>query len=207
MIYDILQNEKNKEYFIDLMEQLDYEYDNYTIYPKRDDLYTAFNLCENVKVVIIGQDPYIKNNQAHGIAFSILNNKITPTLRNIFTELENDLGYKRTNTNLSDWSKQGVLLFNSIFTVRAGESLSHRDIGWEKFSENIVKYIDCHYKNIIYILWGNNARMYKKFIKNGLIIESVHPSPLSCYRGFYNSAPFSKCNKLLRKLGKIEIVW
>lgn len=207
LIENIIALEKEKEYFINLMNTLDNEYENYTIYPRKEDIFNAFNLCTNPKVVILGQDPYINENEAHGIAFSVYNAKITPSLRNIFKELESDLGYSRENTNLSDWCKQGVLLFNTVFTVRAGKSLSHANIGWEEFSENVIKYLDSNYPNLVYILWGSNAKKYKKFIKNGTVIESVHPSPLSSYRGFFGSKPFSKCNEILRSLNVEEIVW
>ncbi len=207
MIDKIIEQEKNQEYFINLMSTLDYEYANYTVFPKRADIFNAFKLCTDVKVVILGQDPYINEGEAHGIAFSVYDAKITPSLRNIFKELEDDLGVVRTNTNLEDWCKQGVLMFNTVFTVRKGQSLSHNKIGWETFSERVINYIDDNYNDVVYIFWGSNAKKYKKFITNGHIIESVHPSPLSSYRGFFGSKPFSKCNEYLRKVNKGEIVW
>lgn len=207
MINNIIEQEKNKAYYKSLMATLDYEYENYTIYPSRELLFNAFKLCNNPRVVILGQDPYINPGEAHGIAFSVYESKITPSLRNIFKELESDLGIKRENTNLEDWCKQGVLMFNTVFSVRAGESLSHQNIGWEVFSEEVIKYIEEHYDNVIYILWGSNARSYKKFINSKYIIESVHPSPLSSYRGFFGSKPFSKCNEILRSLNLEEIKW
>ncbi len=206
ILSSFLAKEQDKTYYKKLMKELEYEYKNYTVYPKYDDLFTPFVLCDSPKVVILGQDPYIHYGQAHGIAFSVYDSKITPSLRNIFKELKDDLNIERTNCNLSSWCKQGVLLFNTIFTVRENESLSHKDIGWQTFSENLVKFLDSNY-NLVFILWGSHARKFKKFICNGVIIEGVHPSPLSAYRGFFGSKPFSRCNELLKELGKEEIQW
>ncbi len=204
---NVLKIEQEKSYFTSLMEFVNSEYQTKTIYPRREDLYTTFYLCKEPKVVILGQDPYINENQAHGIAFSVYNEKITPSLRNIYKELYSDLQIERTDTNLSDWCEQGVLMFNTIFTVEAGKSMSHASKGWEIFSENIIKYLESNYEDIVYILWGANARKYKQFIRSKYVIESAHPSPLSSYRGFFDSKPFSRCNEYLLKIDKGAINW
>ncbi len=204
-----LECESKKQYYNDLMEKLDYEYKHYTIYPSRELVFNALKLCplENVKVVIIGQDPYINEGQAHGLAFSVENEIITPSLRNIYKELKNDLGIKRSSTNLSDWALQGVLLINTILTVREKKSLTHKGIGWEEMCKNLIMYIEENMEDCVYILWGKTAQDYEKYIHSKYIIKSVHPSPLSSYRGFFGSKPFSKCNKYLSDLNKITINW
>ncbi len=207
LISKFIKQEEKKEYFKKLQEVLNYEYNTYTVFPRKKDLYRTFELCSCPKVVIIGQDPYIHYGEAHGIAFSVYDAKLTPTLKNIYKELYNDLGIIRESGDLSNWCRSGVLLFNTIFTVRENDSLSHRNIGWEVFSENLVEYLDCNFDNLVFILWGGHAKKFKKFIKNGLVIESVHPSPLSSYRGFFGSKPFSKCNEILKEIGKTEVDW
>ncbi len=203
------KSEESKDYYKQLMKFVEQEYATATIYPKKMDLFKALELCplNEVKVVILGQDPYINENQAHGLAFSILNQKITPTLRNIFKELYNDLGIERNNTCLEDWAKSGVMLLNTIFTVRAHESLSHANKGWEKFSINLLKFIDTNITNCIFVLWGSYAQQYEKYLDSDLIIKSSHPSPLSAYRTFFGSKPFSKCNDMLLSVGKDIINW
>lgn len=207
MIDEFINQEKSKDYYIKMMEKLDEEYANYTIFPSRKDLFRTFELCDDPKVVILGQDPYIHLGEAHGIAFSVYDAKIPPSLRNIFKELTDDLGIERVSGDLSDWCRSGVLMFNTIFTVRENASLSHKDIGWETFSENLIGYLDDKYPDLVFILWGSYARRFKKFIKNGSIIEGVHPSPLSSYRGFFGSKPFSKCNAILANKGISGIDW
>ena len=163
---------------------------------------------EDVKVVIFGQDPYHEEGQAHGLAFSVLNNIAPPSLKNIFKEIYNDLAKIRTNPNLSDWAKQGVLLLNNTLTVRCHQANSHKNIGWQNFTDNIIKYLNKKEKPIVFILWGNNAISKEKLIDpKHFILKSAHPSPLSAYNGFFGSKVFSKTNEILNKLGYDEIKW
>ncbi len=159
LISEFLQKEEKKEYYTNLQKRLDKEYQEHTIYPSRENIFKTFELCKEPKVVILGQDPYINPGEAHGIAFSVYDAKLPPSLKNIFKELESDLGIKRQNGNLSDWCKEGVLLFNTVFTVRAKASLSHKNIGWEQFSKNLIEYLDENYK-LVFVLWGNNAKSH-----------------------------------------------
>lgn len=187
------------------------EYQTKEIYPSYENIFKAFNLCsyKDVKVVILGQDPYHGINEADGLCFSVSGNKVTPSLRNIFKELESDLGITRNNKNLSDWAIQGVLLLNTILTVEKDRALSHKDIGWEEITNYVIKQINDKIEPVIFVLWGKNAQNMKKFITNKrhYIIESAHPSPLSSYRGFFGSKPFSKINKILKENKMIEIDW
>ncbi len=177
------------------------EYSNHTIYPPMNDIFTAFKLTafKDVKVVILGQDPYHEPNQAHGLSFSVVGNvKNPPSLVNIFKELESDLGICNENGNLESWAKQGVLLLNTTLTVRRGQANSHKNCGWTEFTDEVIKTVSKKTTPVVFILWGNNARSKKKLIaSHHKIIESAHPSPLSCYNGFYGSKPFSKTNKFL----------
>ena len=160
--------------------------------------------------VILGQDPYHDENQAHGLSFSVLDGVLKPpSLRNILKELEDDLGIKRKSGDLTDWAKQGVLLLNSIMTVEKDKPLSHKEKGWEIFTDNIIRYLNERNTPIVFILWGSYARSKKELITNPIhhIVESVHPSPLSASRGFFGSKPFSKTNKYLKKDGLKEIEW
>ena len=182
------------------------------IYPSYENIFRALNLTnfKNVKVVIIGQDPYHGENEANGLSFSINKNvKITPSLRNIFKELESDLNIKRTNTDLESWAKQGVLLLNSILTVEKDRPLSHYNLGWQEITNYIIKYISDNKENIVFILWGNFAKEYKNIIDltKHSIIESPHPSPFSARRGFFGSKPFSKTNNYLIKNNQSAIDW
>ena len=186
--------------------------DKNNIYPSSENIFRALNLTnfKDVKVVIIGQDPYHGENEANGLAFSINNDvKITPSLRNIFKELQNDLNIKRTNTDLSSWAKQGVLLLNSILTVEKDKPLSHSDIGWQEITNFIIKYINDNKNHVVFVLWGNYAKKFKDLIdsKKHYIIESPHPSPLSATRGFFGSKPFSKINNYLIKNNQSAIDW
>lgn len=169
--------------------------------------YTDYN---DVKVVILGQDPYHGINEAHGLSFSVKDNvKRPPSLNNIFKELESDLGIKKTNNDLTNWAKQGVLLLNSIMSVVKDSPLSHKEKGWEIFTDNIIKKLNEREKPMVFILWGGYARSKKQLItnKNHYIIESVHPSPLSAYHGFFGSRPFSKANNFLIKNNIEPIDW
>ena len=209
---DILSDEYKKEYFLKLKSFVENEYKNNTVFPKEDDIFNALKLTnfENVKVVILGQDPYHGKGEAQGLSFSVPSNiKRPPSLRNIFKELENDLGIKRLENDLTDWAKQGVLLLNAILTVREDKPLSHKDIGWEIFTDEIIKKLNEREKPIVFILWGNYARSKKKIInsKKHFVIESAHPSPLSASRGFFGSKPFSKANIFLEKNNMKGINW
>ena len=208
----ILKDEYEKEYFKNLLNYINEEYNNKTIYPLKENIFKALEYTDynDIKVVILGQDPYHGEGEAQGLSFSIPNDiKITPSLRNIFKELKNDLNIERTNTDLTDWAKQGILLLNAILTVCKDTPLSHKDKGWEIFTDEIIKKINEREDPVIFILWGNYARSKKKLItnKNHYIIESAHPSPLSASRGFFDSKPFSKTNNILNSINKESIRW
>ena len=208
----ILKPEFESDYFKKLGFFVKSEYSKKRVYPKYEDIFNAlrFTDYDDVKVVILGQDPYHGYNEAHGLSFSVLEGvKRPPSLDNIFKELYNDLGIKRSDNNLKSWAYQGVLLLNSIMTVVADKPLSHSGKGWEIFTDNIIKYLNEREKSVVFILWGNYARSKKSLItnKNHLIIESAHPSPLSASRGFLGSKPFSKCNNFLIKNGMEKINW
>lgn len=209
---EILKDEFNKEYFKKLGTFVKNEYKNKICYPNYSDIFNALRYTDydEVRVVILGQDPYHDINQAHGLSFSVKNEvKAPPSLRNIFKELENDLGIVKKNNDLTSWTKQGVLLLNSIMTVEKDKPLSHVGKGWEIFTDNIIKELNKSDKPIIFVLWGSYARGKKELISNPIhhIIESVHPSPLSANRGFLGSKPFSKINKYLKQDGFDTINW
>ena len=208
----ILKDEYEKEYFKNLLNYINEEYNNKTVYPLKENIFKALEYTDynDIKVVILGQDPYHGEGEAQGLSFSIPNDiRITPSLRNIFKELKNDLNIERTNTDLTDWAKQGILLLNAILTVCKDTPLSHKDKGWETFTDEIIKKINEREDPVIFILWGNYARSKKKLItnKNHYIIESAHPSPLSASRGFFDSKPFSKTNNILISINKESIRW
>ena len=208
----ILKNVFDGDGFKKFMKKVNYEYDNYTCYPLYENIFNALKLTpyENVKVVIIGQDPYHGEGEAHGLSFSVQDGvKFPPSLQNIFKELYNDLGIiKNKSGTLSKWATQGVLLLNSILSVRKDSPLSHKDLGWQLLTDHIIKLINLKDTPVVFILWGSYARSKKEFITNKkhLIIESVHPSPLSASRGFFGSKPFSRTNEFLKKnnLGSID---
>lgn len=192
---EILKEEFKKDYFVNIKKQL--EKTNKIIYPKKENIFRALKLTDynDIKVVILGQDPYHGENEANGLCFSVNKDvKIPPSLRNIFKELKEDLNIERDNTDLSDWALQGILLLNSILTVEKDKPFSHKNLGWNYFTDNIINKINQKKESVIFVLWGNAAREKKKLItnKNHIIIESAHPSPLSYTRGFKNSKPFSK---------------
>lgn len=201
----ILEKEFNKEYYLKLQKFLENEYENHTIYPPHADVFHALKLSDfaDVKVVILGQDPYHEKGQAQGLAFSVSDRaKRPPSLNNIFKELFSDTGIETSEKNcLENWAKQGVLLLNVVLTVREGEANSHKGKGWETFTDEIIKQLNLREKPIVFILWGANARLKKNLItnKNHLVLESPHPSPLSAYGGFWGSKPFSKANNFLMK--------
>lgn len=200
----ILKDEVKKDYFRDLGIFVKHEYATKICFPKYENIFNALRYTDydEVKVVILGQDPYHGENEAHGLAFSVLEGvKRPPSLNNIFKELYSDLGIVRTSNNLSDWAQQGVLLLNTVLTVEKDKAFSHRNHGWEIFTDKIIEELNKREEPIIFVLWGNPARSKKALITNKkhIIIESAHPSPLSASRGFFGSKPFSKINKYLDK--------
>ena len=199
---EVLKDEFKKDYFRKLGIFVKSEYKNKICFPQYKDIFNALRYTDydEVKVVILGQDPYHGDGEAHGLSFSVHDNiKRPPSLANIFKELESDLGIKKENNDLTGWAKQGVLLLNSIMSVVKDTPLSHKEKGWEIFTDNIIKKLNERETPIVFILWGGYARSKKQLItnKNHYIVESVHPSPLSVYHGFFGSRPFSKTNNFL----------
>lgn len=208
----VLKDELKKDYFRNLGIFVKNEYKTKTVFPPYQNIFDAlrFTDYDDVKVVILGQDPYHGLGEAHGLSFSVKENvKMPPSLQNIFKELYNDLGIKRTKSDLTDWAKEGVLLLNSIMTVVKDSPLSHKDKGWEIFTDNIISKLNERADPVIFVLWGSFARSKKELITNNRhkIIECVHPSPLSANRGFFGSKPFSKINNYLKEMNKEEINW
>ena len=211
---NILQSEFEKDYFNELASFVKSEYQNKTCYPKRNDIFAAFDYCafDNLKVVIIGQDPYHGPNQANGLCFSVKDDvKHPPSLINIFKEIETDLNksYPKSG-NLEKWAKQGVLLLNATLTVRAHEAGSHQKKGWETFTDKVIQQISKEKENVIFLLWGGFAKRKSRLIdkKKHHILESGHPSPLSANRGYwFGNKHFSKTNAILQKLGQPKIEW
>lgn len=212
MTWDLMiQEELKKPYFQKLVEFLKNEDKEKTVFPKKEDRLACFRLTpyETVKVVIIGQDPYHDIGQAHGLSFSVKSGKFPPSLQNIYKELTSDLNITYpTSGDLTPWAKQGVLLLNTVLTVVAHQPLSHRNQGWETFTLEAVKKLN-EKDHIVFILWGAHAQKMKAHIdsKKHVIIESVHPSPLSAHRGFFGSKPFSKTNEALTRFGYDTIHW
>ena len=209
---NILTDEMNKNYFRYIKEFIKEERLTKTIYPPACDLFNAFKLTDfkDIKVVILGQDPYHGEKEAMGLSFSVRRGVRTPpSLRNIFKELKDDLNIDRTDSDLSDWAKQGVFLLNTVLTVEKDKANSHKDIGWEIFTDFVIKEINDRLDNVVFILWGRYARDKKRLITNPnhYIIESAHPSPLSAYNGFFGSKPFSKTNNYLESKNKKEIIF
>ena len=210
---DVLKDDFSGENYAKIREFLKSEYSAHTIYPSMYDIFNAFKLTpfSKVKVVILGQDPYHGEGQAMGLSFSVPKNKeLPPSLKNIYKELKGDLGVNPPDSgDLTAWAKQGVLLLNTVLTVRAGMANSHAGKGWEILTDDVIKKISGDRKNVVFILWGNNARSKKSLIDKSkhLILESAHPSPLSAYNGFFNSKPFSKTNTYLSARGIEPIDW
>ena len=210
---DIIDEESKKPYFQLLMDKINEEEQSYTIYPAKNNIYKALELTplSNVKVVLLGQDPYHEPNQACGLAFSVpQGEKIPPSLKNIYQELHDDIGMDIPNHgDLTTWAKQGVLLLNTVLTVRAHHALSHHNFGWQDLTDSLIKACNEVDHPIVFILLGNDAKTKKELITNKkhFIIENVHPSPLSAYRGFFGSKIFSKCNEYLKASGIEEINW
>lgn len=208
-----LKQEEAQGYYQDLMKFLDQEYETKTIFPPREDLFSVFQYCpyEEVKVVILGQDPYHKVNQAHGLAFSVRKGvKVPPSLRNIYKEAQSDIGIELPSHGyLVDWAKQGVFMMNAIMSVQEGKAGSHRKKGWETFSDHVILKLNEHEQPLVFVLWGNWAQEKKKLITNDkhLILCAPHPSPLSAYQGFFGSRPFSKINEFLKSHDREMIDW
>ncbi len=208
-----LSEEYKKEYFTELMNFVKDEYEKKTIYPKKNEVFNAFRYTDfdNVKVVILGQDPYHGPNQAEGLSFSVSNEVLKPpSLQNIFKELESDLGIHFPKSNsLKPWAKQGVLLLNAVLTVEEHKPTSHKGRGWEIFTDDVIKILNEKEEPLVFILWGAYARSKKELITNPkhLIIESAHPSPFSARNGFFGSKPFSRTNAFLKSKGLKEIDW
>ncbi|MAK07606.1 MAG: uracil-DNA glycosylase [Marinoscillum sp.] len=209
---NVLEKFFNKDYFKLLVEKVRNEYKFNTIYPKGDKIFNAFNLCpfDSLKVVIIGQDPYHGKGQANGLSFSVEKNiKIPPSLKNIFIELKNNYPeYEYSNGDLTRWANQGVLLLNSILTVRKSEPGSHTNIGWEKFTDFVIKNISSERRNVVFLLWGKYAQSKSRLIDDNkhLILKSPHPSPFSAHKGFFKNFHFKKTNEylLLNNIKKIN---
>lgn len=208
----ILKEEMKKDYFRKLGTFVRHEYATKRCFPEYKNIFNALRYTDydGVKVVILGQDPYHGIGEAHGLSFSVQEGcKRPPSLDNIFKELESDLHIHRENNDLTDWAKQGVLLLNSIMSVQMDRPLSHQNHGWEMFTDAIISKLNEREKPVIFVFWGSYARSKKVLITNPQhkIIESVHPSPLSAYRGFFGSRPFSKINRYLKEIGEKEIQW
>lgn len=210
---ELLKDEFQKDYYKTLRKFLISEYSSKRIYPDMYEIFNALNYTsyKDVKVVILGQDPYHGPNQAHGLSFSVKPGvPAPPSLINIYTELKNDLGcYIPNNGYLKKWTDQGILLLNTVLTVKAGEANSHKNKGWEIFTDTIISLLNRREIPMVFILWGNNAISKEKLItnKNHYIIKSPHPSPLSASRGFFGSRPFSKVNNFLNSLNQSPIDW
>ena len=211
--FELLKNEFNSKEFKELQTFLNNEYATYKIYPEAKNVFNALNLVkyDDVKVVIIGQDPYHQPHQAHGLCFSVLEGtKLPPSLQNIFKEIEDETGKKpNTNGNLTSWAKQGVLLLNSVLTVRESCPNSHKNKGWELITSKIIKLLSERKDPVIFLLWGANAIQLGKDIDRSrhYVLTCAHPNPLSAYNGFFGCGHFNKTNEILRKLGKKEIEW
>ncbi len=208
-----MQNQFNQPYFADLKDFLTEEKKSYTIFPPGSLIFNAFNLTpfDQVNVVILGQDPYHDFGQAHGLCFSVMDGIPFPkSLINIFKELKDDVGFEMPMSgNLEKWAKQGILLLNATLTVRAHQAGSHQNKGWEQFTDQVIRTISDEKEGIVFLLWGNYARAKKVLIdsKKHFILETVHPSPLSAYNGFFGCKHFSKTNEILNQQGKTPINW
>ena len=210
---NVLHNEFDQEYFYKLKLFLKDEQSKHTIYPSNSNIFNAYNSTEfsDVKVVILGQDPYHGPNQAHGLSFSVQDGiAYPPSLKNIFTELVDDIGCTYPSSgNLQHWANQGVVLLNAVLSVRIGQANSHQGQGWEYFTDATIKAINDNLSNVVFILWGRPAQMKEKFIDSNkhLVLKAPHPSPLSSYRGFFGSKPFSRSNEYLKHHNKNQIDW
>ncbi len=209
---ELLKDEWSMSYYQSLRSFLAKEYREKTIFPPMNDIFNAFKYCpyENVKVVILGQDPYHGDGQAHGLAFSVEKGiEVPPSLKNIYKELSDDIGFRiPSHGNLVSWAKQGVFLMNATLTVRKGQPLSHKGRGWEIFTDHVISLLSAREKPMVFLLWGSNARSKKVLIDTNkhLVLEAPHPSPLSAYSGFFGCKHFSQANDFLLKYGE-EIDW
>ena len=208
----ILKDEINKDYFKNIINTVDNLYKEKEIFPKKEDIFNAFKIqYKDIKVVILGQDPYHGEGEAHGYAFSCLKTPIPPSLKNIYKELYSDLGIEKdmTNGDLTPWAKEGVMLLNVCLTVEKDKPNSHKDLGWNIFTDEVIKKLNEREDPLVFILWGNFAKEKEKYItnKNHLVISSAHPSPFSARNGFFGSKPFSKTNNFLINNNKKSINW
>ncbi len=210
---ELLSGEFQKEYYLKLRAFLAKEYRTRTVYPDMYDIFNAlrYTSYSDVKAVLIGQDPYHGQGQAHGLCFSVKKGvDVPPSLKNMYKELAEDIGFvPPKHGQLTDWAKQGVLMLNAVLTVRAGEANSHKGMGWEKFTDRVIELLNEREKPIVFLLWGGNARRKKELITNPnhKILEAAHPSPLSAYNGFFGCRHFSKANELLKEMGQKPICW
>ncbi|MBX0356286.1 uracil-DNA glycosylase [Halobacillus sp. Nhm2S1] len=208
-----LHDEFTKDYFKELQSVLEREYKDNSIHPAWEDVFAAlqYTSYESTKVVILGQDPYHGKNQAHGLSFSVLpGNRIPPSLRNIYKELEADLGVQPPNHGfLRSWAEQGVLLLNDVLTVREGDANSHRGLGWETFTDAVIQSLNERKKPVVFFLWGKHAQKKGAFIdrEKHLVVTSSHPSPFAAHRGFFGSRPFSQANMFLSGNGMDPVDW
>lgn len=207
-----LSDEREKPYFKSLESFVAEEQEKYTVYPPPDKIFTALELTsyKDTRVLLLGQDPYIQKGQAHGLAFSVEDKRarIPPSLKNIYKELKDDIRVEPPNhANLTDWAKQGILMLNVVLTVRAGQSNSHKNKGWETFTDEIIRFVSQKDEQVVFVLWGKDAQKKIPLIdaKRHVIVQSAHPSPLA--RGFLGSRPFSKINQALKEAGRGEIDW
>ena len=209
----LLADQFESEYYKNLRQFLKYEYSHYTIYPHMNDIFNALRMTDydSVRVVLLGQDPYHNNGQAHGLCFSVKKGvDVPPSLVNIYKELHDDLGCTIPDHGcLTKWANQGVLMLNTVLTVRAHQANSHRGIGWEEFTDAAIMALNGQDRPIVFILWGAPAQRKKAMLNNPkhLILTAPHPSPLSAYRGFFGSRPFSKTNEFLESQGEEPIDW
>ena len=209
----VLQEEYKKDYFRKIVDFINKEYKEKTVFPPKSRILRSLNLTDydDVKVVILGQDPYHGVGEANGLAFAVSDGvKLPPSLVNIYKELESDLGIAPSKVgNLECWAKEGVLLLNAVLTVEKDKAASHKEIGWENFTDAIIKKLNEKDSPVVFILWGNFARSKKVYITNPkhYIVESTHPSPFSAYHGFFGSKPFSKTINYLKRMGLKEIDW
>lgn len=210
---NLLENEFNKPYFKECLAKVDNEYKKFNVFPAREKVFASLKICDykDIKVVILGQDPYHEVGQAHGLCFSVMPGvKVPPSLVNIYKEIKNDVGGNiPEHGNLMYLARQGVLLLNTVLTVREGQANSHKDFGWQTFTDEIIKILSKREDPMVFMLWGRNAINKASFIDKTkhLVLTAPHPSPLSAYQGFFGCKHFSKCNEFLKKNGKEEIVW
>lgn len=210
---EFINNEREKGYFKSLAQKINEDRKNHRVFPPKEEIFNALKLTDfnNVKIVIIGQDPYHEYGQAHGLAFSVRDGvKLPPSLQNIYKEISSEFGYKMSNSgDLTNWAKQGVLLLNTSLTVNEGLANSHKEYGWHIFTKKIVDMINSELSNVVFMLWGRNAQFVGKDIDRSkhLVLQSAHPSPLSAYNGFFGNNHFRLANEYLVKHGKESINW